>query len=398
MAKLASLAGIFVFIGLCWLISEDRKKVNWATVLWGLGLQFLFALVILKTKAGLWLFDFARIAFGRVIGFSDKGATFIFGNLVNDMNVGAIFAFKVLPVIIFVSSLFGILFYFGVIQFFVVIGAKIMRRSMRLSGAEAFGAAMFAFMGIEAATAVKEYIRNMTRSELFVIMSAFMGTIASSVMVTYSMFGAEPGHLLAASIMSVPAAVLIAKVMVPEQAVPETSGGADYRTEKTEKNVVEAAANGASLGVNLAIQVAAMIIAFIGLVWMINYILHFAGLSFEGIMSWAFWPFAVLMGIPPSEAAAAARVLGTRTVFNEFIGYLQLKDLIASGTLSPRSIVIMTYALCGFANFGSMAILIGGIGGLAPEKKSEASSLGIKSIISGTLASFITACIAGILY
>lgn len=398
MLRLLGFAGIPVFIGLCWLISENRKKIKWGTVLWGMGLQFVFALLILKTGAGLLIFDLARRAFDKVVGFSDKGAAFLFGNLVNDLNIGAIFAFKVLPIIIFVSSLMGILYYFGVIQFFVRLGARIMKRTMKLSGAESFGVSLFAFMGIEGATAIGHYISKMTRSELFAIMSAYMATIASSVMVTYSTFGAEPGHLLAASIMSVPAAVLIAKVMIPETETPETTDDSGKRSEKAEKNIVEAAANGASLGVNLAIQVGAMLIAFIGLVWMINWALGYAGLSFEGIMGYVFWPFAVLMGIPPSEAMAAGKILGTKTIFNEFIGYLQLKEVIAAGSMSPRSIVIMTYALCGFANFGSMAILIGGIGGIAPGKKSAASALGIKSLISGTLASFITACIAGILY
>ncbi len=396
--KIVSFVGILVFIALAWIISENRKKIGWVTVAWGLALQFVFALLILKTRAGLALFDLARIAFDKVVGFSDKGASFLFGSLVNDIHIGAIFAFKVLPIIIFVSSLMGILYYLGVIQFFVNLGAKIMKRSMRLSGAESFGAALFAFMGIEGATAIGAYIGPMTRSELFVLMSAYMATIASSVMVTYSTFGAEPGHLLAASIMSVPAAALIAKVMVPETESPQTLNVTAGGAPKTETNVVEAAANGASVGVNLAIQVGAVLIAFIGIVWMINYGLGLIGTSFEGIMSVIFWPFAVLMGIPPAEAGVAAKMLGTKTVFNEFIGYVQLKDVIAAGTMSPRSIVIMTYALCGFANFGSMAILIGGLGGIAPGRKAEVSSLGIRAIVSGTLASFITACIAGMLY
>lgn len=398
MEKLISLAGVFVFIGLCWLISENKKKIRWNIVLWGMGLQFVFALLILKTALGGLIFDFARRAFDKIIGFSDKGAGFLFGNLVNDYNIGAIFAFKVLPVIIFVSSLMGILYYFGIIQFFVRLGAKLMKKTMKLSGAESFGAALFAFMGIEGTTAIGHYISRMTRSELFVIMSAYMATIASSVMVTYSLFGAQPGHLLAASIMSVPAAVFIAKMMIPETGTPETTDDAGQKSEKAESNIIEAAANGASLGVNLAIQVGAMLIAFIGLVWMINWGLGYIGISFERIMGYIFWPFAVLMGIPPAEAMTAGKILGTKTVFNEFIGYLQLKDVIAAGTMSPRSIVIMTYALCGFANFGSMAILIGGIGGIAPNKKAEAAALGIKAIIAGTLASFITACIAGMLY
>lgn len=397
LGKMISFVGIFVFIALAWIFSENKKKVDWATVAWGLGLQFFFALLILKTRAGLVLFDFTRVVFEKVVGFSDRGAAFLFGSLVNDTGIGAIFAFKVLPIIIFVSSLMGMLYYLGVIQFFVKIGARIMRRSMRLSGAESFGAVLLTFMGIEGVTAISAYIAAMTRSELFVLMSAYMATIAASVMVTYSTFGAEPGHLLAASIMSVPAAVLIAKVMVPETGFPETANVSAGGAPKAEKNIIEAVANGASLGVNLAIQVGAMLIAFISMIWMVNYLLGLIGTSFEEIMGVIFWPFAVLMGIPPGEAATAAKMLGTKTVFNEFIGYLQLKEVIAARTMSPHSIVIMTYALCGFANFGSLAILIGGIGGIAPNRKAEVSSLGVKAIVSGTLASFITACIAGIL-
>jgi CNT family concentrative nucleoside transporter len=396
--KLTSLFGIFVFIALAWALSENRKKVAWVTVAWGLALQFVFALLILKTQAGLVLFDFARVAFDKVIGFSDRGAEFLFGSLVKDPTIGALFAFKVLPIIIFVSSLMGILYYLGIIQFFVKLGALIMKRFMRLSGAESLGAAVFAFMGIEGVTAIGAYISAMTRSELMVLMSAYMATIASSVMVTFATFGAEPGHLLAASIMSVPAAVLIAKVMIPETETPQTLSAAPESVPNTDSNIIEAAANGASLGVSLAIQVGAMLIAFISLIWMINAGLELVGTSFEGIMGVVFWPFAVLMGIPPAEAGIAAKLLGTKTVLNEFIGYLRLKDVIAAGTLSPRSIVIMTYALCGFANFGSMGILIGGMGGIAPARRAEVAALGIKSIISGTLASFITASIAGILY
>jgi CNT family concentrative nucleoside transporter len=273
-----------------------------------------------------------------------------------------------------------------------------MQKTMRISGAESLGAALLVFMGIEATTSIKNYIANMTRSELFVLMSAFMATIAGSVMATYASFGAEPGHLLAASIMSAPAAIVIAKIMIPETETPKTSGFVEFKTERKENNIVEAAANGATLGLQLALQIGAMLIAFVGIVWMFNALFGVFGTSFDRVIGYVFSPFAILLGVPPQEAVLVGKMLGTKTVFNEFIAYLQLKDLIAGGVLSPRTVVVSTYALCGFANFGSMAILIGGIGGIAPSRKSEVAALGIKSIVAGTLACFITANIAGIFF
>jgi CNT family concentrative nucleoside transporter len=395
--KITGILGILIIIGLSWVMSENRKKINWRLVFWGLGLQLIFALLILKTKAGYLTFDLTRKVFGALIGFSDKGAEFVFGKLVNDTSIGATVAFKVLPIIIFVSSLSGILYYLGITQFIVGIMAKIMRRTMKSSGAESLGAALQVFMGIEASTAIRTYIQNMTRSELFTVMVAFMGTIASSVMVTYASFGADPGHLLSASIMSAPAAIVIAKLMIPETETPETRGDVKFKIEKTDKNIIDAAANGASVGLQLALQIAAMLIAFISLVWLINSIFGLVHISFDQVAGYIFSPFAFILGVPWNEAVIVGKLLGTKTVFNEFIAYLQLKDLIQAGALSPRSVIIATYALCGFANFGSMAILIGGIGSIAPKKKNTVAELGLKSIIAGTFTSFTTATIAGIL-
>jgi CNT family concentrative nucleoside transporter len=395
--RLISLTGLFVFIGLSYLLSENRKKVSLKLIFWGIFLQFIFALFILKTKIGFILFDYIRIIVNSIIEFSDKGASFVFGNLVNDTNIGAIVAFRVLPIIIFVSSLSGILYYLGIIQLIVEFIAKIMQRTMKSSGAESFGAALLIFMGIESMTAIKIYIQKMTRSELFTIMTAFMATIASSVMVTYASFGADPGHLLTASIMSAPAAIIISKIMIPEIEVPVTTGKVKFITEKTDKNIIDAAANGASVGLQLALQIGAMLIAFISLIWLLNSIFGLFNTSFEQLMGYLYAPFAFLLGIPWNESIIVGKLLGTKTVFNEFLAYLQLKELIKSGVLSQRTIIITTYALCGFANFGSMAILIGGIGGIAPDKKGIVAELGIKSIISGTIACFMTATIAGLL-
>lgn len=397
MYRLLSLAGIIVFIVLALLMSENRKLIKWRIIYWGVGLQVLFALIMLKTSVGSWIFNAVNILFYKLISFSDKGASFLFGQLVNDTNIGAVVAFKVLPIIIFVSCVVNILYFLGIMQFSVKIMAKVMHKTMKISGAESLVTALFIFMGIECITTVKAYIEKMTKSELFTLMSAFMATIASSVMATYVSFGVSPGHLFAASVMSAPAAVLISKVMIPESGTPETLGSVTFDYKSPENNVIEAAANGASDGLKLALQVGAMLIAFVGLIWMIDGILGLLGTSFEQIAGYIFSPFAFIMGVPLKDAHSVGQLLGTKTVFNEFLAYLKMKEMVEMNLLSARSIVISTYALCGFANFGSLAILLGGIGAIAPLRKSEAAKLGIKAIISGTLACFITACIAGIM-
>ncbi len=395
--KIQSLIGLVVIFGLAYLLSENKKAISLRIICWGIGLQLIFALFILKTKIGFLIFEGAKIAVNTVINYSDKGASFIFGRLVQDYNIGAVVAFRVLPIIIFVSSLMGILYFLGIIQFFVKLMAKVMQKTMKISGAESFGAALLIFMGIESSTAIKEYIKKMTKSEIFVYMSTFMSTIASSVMATYVSFGASAGHLLAASIMSAPAAVVIAKIMVPETETPVTMGYVRFEIEKKETNIIEAVANGASTGVHLAIQIGAMLIAFVGLIWMMDGILKFVGFSLDRLFGYIFYPFAIFLGVPVKDAYTVAQLLGTKTVFNEFLAYMKLQPLIQSGAISQRSIVISTYALCGFSNFGSIGILIGGLAGIDPNRKSIVASLGIKSLIAGTFASFMTAIIAGFL-
>ena len=395
--KLQSIGGLIIIFGLCYLLSENRKAIKLRIILWGIGLQFIFALFILKTSIGLNIFDIARRIVNKLITFSNQGAGFLFGKLVDDPSIGAIVAFQVLPIIIFVSALMGILYYFGIIQFFVKLMAKVMQHTMKISGAESLGAAFLIFMGIESSTALKEYIKKMTRSEIFCYMSAFMSTIATSVMAAYVSFGASAGHLLAASIMSAPAAIAVAKILIPETEKPKTMGSMTLEMEKKEANIIEATANGASTGVQLAIQIGAMLIAFVGLIWMVDGLLKYIGLSLDQILGYIFYPFALMLGVPIEEAYKVAQLLGTKTAFNEFLAYLKLQPYIQAGTLSARSIVISTYALCGFANFGSIAILIGGLSSIAPDKKSLIASLGIKALIVGTFASFLTAIIAGLL-
>jgi len=276
--------------------------------------------------------------------------------------------------------------------------AWVMRRTMKTSGAETFGASLLVFLGIESLAAVRGYLNDMTRSELFTIMTAFMATIAASVMVAYASFGAEPGHLLAASLMSAPAAILIAKVMIPETAIPKTDGAARVTIPIESHNVVDAATRGASDGLHLALNVAAMLIAFLGIVHLLNLATgRVTGMDFQAILGWIFRPFAIIMGVAPQDAANVAQLLGTRSAFNEFLAYVQFKDMLAAGGLDPRSAVIATYALCGFANPGSVGILIGGATALMPGRQKEIVQLALKSFISGTLACFATGCMAGIL-
>lgn len=396
MERLISAAGLAVFILIALAFCSNKKSINWRLVAWGVGLQFAFALIILKTSLGLLVFDFARVVMTGLMDFSDIGSRLFFGNLISDQNIGAIFAFKILPVIIFVSSLMGVLYYLRIMQVIVYAMAKVMEWTMKASGAEALMAAMFVFMGIEATTGVKDYIKRMTRSELFTVMTGFMATIAGSVMAVYVSFGASAGHLLAASVMSAPAAIVISKLMMPETDEPSVSDSAGI-LKSEDVNVIEAAANGASDGLKLAATIGAMMLAFVSLIGMMNHFLGFAGTSFEQITGYLFAPFAFIMGVPWQDCFKVGELLGIKVVFNEFISYQRMQGYIMDGTLQPRSIVIATYALCSFANFGSIAILIGGIGSIAPDRKKEVARLSLKALVAGVIASFMTATIAGIL-
>lgn len=377
-------------------MSENRRAVSWRIVLWGLGLQFLFAVLILKTDYGLVFFDYVRTAFNVLTDATKEGAKFVFGNLPENFDIGAIVAFQVLPVIIFVSSLAAVLQHFHIIQGAVRAIAYTMRRTMKTSGAETFGASLLVFCGIESLTALRGYLNDMTRSELCTVMTTFMATIAASVMVAYASFGASPGHLLAASLMSAPAAILTAKLMVPETGHPKTDGSIRVTIPVESRNAVDAAARGASDGLNLALHVGAMLIAFIGMVYLIDLALKtLTGCTFPQIVGWLFYPFAFLMGVPTQDVSAFAQLLGKKTVLNEFLAYSDFKTL--KDTLDPRTVTIATYALCGFANPGSLGILLGAATGMMPERREEIVGLGLRSLIGGTIASFMTACVAGIL-
>jgi len=394
--KAVSLAGLVVFLAIAAALGRDRKNINLRLVVWGVGLQLLFAVLILKTYPGLVVFEAARAVMTSLLDFTDIGSRFLFGNLISDYSIGAVLAFKVLPVIIFVSSLMSILFYLNIIQAVVRAMAWVMERTMKASGAESLMAAMFVFMGIEATTGVKEYLKKMTSSELFTVMVAFMSTIAGSVMAVYVSFGASAGHLLAASVMSAPAAIVMSKLMLPER--EKAREAADKAILKSDDaNIIEAAANGASDGLKLAATIGAMLLAFVALIGMANHFLTYAGTSFEELSGFVFMPFAYLMGVPWEDCAKVGELLGIKVVFNEFISYQRMQAMIADGTLHPRSVVIATYALCSFANLGSIAILIGGIGSIAPERKKEIAQMSLKALVAGVLASFMTATIAGLL-
>ena len=396
--RLISFLGLLVMLGVAFLFSENRRKISLRIVFWGLSLQFILVFIILKTRPGEIIFDLAKRVFDQLIVFSNTGAAFLFGGLVTDMKIGAIVAFQALPIIIFISALAGVLFHLGITQRVVAGMAWIMQKSMRCSGAESLIAVLQVFMGIESNTVIPAYIRKMTRSEIFVVMTTFLASIASSVMGVYVSFGASAGHLLTASIMSAPAGILIAKMMIPETGEPLTRDGVKFCPERTSVNVIDAAATGAGQGVQLVLSIAAMLIAFIGLIALINFILQAAiHVSLQEIFGYLFAPFALVMGVPPGEVLTVGKLLGTKTVLNEFLAYQDMQGLVAQGLLSPRAQVISVYALCGFANFGSIAILIGGLGEIIPDRRGEVASLGIRALIAGTLSTFMTACFAGIL-
>ena len=431
--RLRSLVGLVVLGFAAWALSTDRSRVQWRVVAWGMALQLAFALFILKTTAGERLFDVAGAVVVELLGFTLDGARFVFGNLVYDTvpvgtgvvgqggfealpgqvaQTGAAFAFSVLPTIIFFSSLMTVLYHLGIMQMMVRGFAWVMQRTMGTSGAETLSAAGNIFVGqTEAPLLVKPFVKDMTDSELMAVMTGGFATVAGGVLAAYvgmmvAYFPDIAGHLIAASVMSAPAALVVAKLMVPETGVPRTEGGMEISVARPDVNVIDAAARGASEGLHLALNVGAMLLAFVALIYMCNGILGWAGalvgfesLTLESILGTLLAPLAWLMGVPWSDATAVGSLLGVKTVLNEFVAYLQLAGTLggAPGTtaLDPRSVVIATYALSGFANFSSIAIQIGGIGGIAPGRRQDLSRLGLRAMVGGSIAAFMTATVAG---
>jgi concentrative nucleoside transporter, CNT family len=428
--KAVSLLGLFVFVFVAWLLSVNRRAVRWRVVAWGLGLQFLFAVLIIVTPIGRGFFQTLNDVFVALLGYTNEGASFLFGNLIRPnvpvgpsdgpfgpvaaaetwANTGALFAFSVLPTIIFFSSLMTLLYYLGIMQFFVRIFARVMVRTMGTSGSESLSAAGNIFVGqTEAPLLVKPFVRTMTNSELHAVMTGGFATVAGGVMAAYvgmliAFFPDIAGHLIAASVMSAPAALAISKIMYPETEESLTKGEVRMELEKVDANAIDAAARGASEGLSLALNVGAMLLAFIALLALLNGLVGWvaglfgAQLTIQMLLGWIGAPIAWLMGTPWKDAVAVGVLIGEKTALNEFVAYLHLAQMLQGGAdLSARSVVIATYALAGFANFSSIAIQIGGIGGIAPERRSDLSRLGLRAMIGGTLAAFMTACVVGIL-
>lgn len=434
LARLVGVVGIATMIVIAWLLSRNRRRVNWRLVGSGVALQLAFGILVLKTGVGRALFKAANAVFIKLLGFTEEGARFIFGNLVKnnvpvgpvtdvpaDMapvqsvemwaNTGSYFAFSVLPTIIFFSSLMAVLYYLGLMQRIVQGIAWVMQRTMKTSGAETLSVAGNIFVGqTEAPLLIRPFVGKMTYSELDTVMVGGFATIAGGVMAAYvamlsPYFSDIAGHLLTASVMNAPAALYISKLLVPEVDEPVTRGKLKVTVEKEEANVIDAAASGAAQGLKLAFNVAAMLLAFVALIAMINYLVGgiaglagIEGLTLERIFGWILAPLALVMGVPWADAGTVGALVGVKVVLTEFIAYLQLAGTMAAdGAISPKGAVIATYALLGFANFPSIAIQIGGIGGIAPERRGDLSRLGLRAMIGGNLAAFTSASLAGVL-
>lgn len=397
MERLVSVLGLVVMLLLAWLLSENRRRMNFRLIVSGLALQVILAVFLLWTAPGQTAFQVARTFVTRLISFSDAGAQFVFGDSFREH----FFAFSVLPTLIFVSSVSAVLFHLGIMQWVVRGMAWVMVRVMDTSGTESLAASAEVFVGMtESPLVIRPYLETMTRSELMAMMTAGMGTIAGGVMAAYVGMGVDAGHLMAASLMSAPASLVIAKIMIPETESSLTKGSVRVEVVRQDVNVLDAACRGATEGLKLALNVGAVILAFVAIIYAINWLLSFASvgsqpLSLERMLGWLFAPLAWVMGVEWKDAQLVGMLLGKKTVLNEFLAYsdlMQLKD-----QLSPRSVVIATYALCGFANFGSIAIQIGGVSTLVPSRRDDFARLGLRAMIGGALATFMTATIAGIM-
>src|SRR5712691_25113 len=404
MGRFTGLLGIAAILLVCFLFSKHKRSIRISVVLWGLGLQLLFAFIVLRTPAGF-IFKAASEKVNALIGYSAAGSKFVFGDQLGGSQP-VVFAFQVLPIIIFISSLFAILYYFGVMQILVRGMAVLMQKVMRTSGAESTNVAASIFMGqTEAPLTIRPFLAGLTQSELFTVMSSGMAHVSGSVMAAYVIIAhVEIRHLLTAVIMTAPATLMLAKMLMPETEKPATAGSVKVEVEKPGVNLIDAAARGASDGMHLALNVAAMLIAFLGLIAMVNGILgavhsqHGFGwfpASLQEILGRIFAPVAWLLGVKWNDCATIGNLLGTRLILNEFVAYVDLGKI--GSTLDQKSFVIATYALCGFANLSSVAMQVGGIGALAPTRRGDLARLGLKAVACGTMANFMSACIAGML-
>ena len=411
MERLTGLIGIFLLVGIAYSLSNNRQKISMNIVGWGLGLQIMFAIIILKTPIGKPFFTILDNIIKKLISFSDAGSDFLFKSFVPDVgyHVAMVnFAFRALPVIIFFSSLIAVTYHFGIIQFIINQIARGMQKTMKTSGAETLSISANIFVGqTEAPMIVRPFIVNMTHSELMAIMTGGFATVAGSVLALYvSWLGhieGIAGHLLAASVMSAPAALMIAKIIYPETETPQTADDLEINIEKQDTNAMDALGRGATDGLRLAANVGAMLVAFVSIIAMINYILGFADTSMQALLGIIFKPLAWSMGVPWEEAGILGSLMGEKIVLTELIAYgdlgniLKEQALTGKEVLSERTAIISSYALCGFANFGSIGIQLGGLGAMAPERRKDLAKLAMKAMIGGALASWLTATIAGIL-
>jgi CNT family concentrative nucleoside transporter len=403
-SRLIGLLGLAAILGLGVALSHNRRAIRWRVVAWGLALQVLFAIFVLRVPAGQRLFRGLGTFVTTILGYSYAGSEFVFGELGKpNSSLGVVFAFQILPAIIFVSALFAIMYYLGIMQVIVRAFAIVMSRVMGASGAESLNVAASIFMGqTEAPLTVRPFLPRMTRSELMTVMTSGMAHISGAIMAAYIAFGIEARHLLTAVIMTAPGTIMMAKLFEPETETPETFGNVKLDIPKTDVNVVDAAARGTSEGLQLMLNVIAMLISFIALVALINGgfgLVHSYAAWFppdlQTVLGWIFRPIAWLMGVSWHDSETVGSLLGTRMVLNEFIAYAQLGNL--KDTLDPRSFIIASFALAGFANFSSVGIQLGGIGALAPTRKGDLARLGFRAMLAGTLANFLSATIAGIL-
>lgn len=402
--RLTGVLGIVAILGIGFGLSRNRRAISLRVVAWGLTLQVVFAIFVLRVPAGQDLFRALGAFVTAVLGYSYAGSEFVFGELGKpNSSLGVVFAFQILPAIIFVSALFAIMYYLGIMQVIVRAFAVVMSRVMGASGAESLNVAASIFMGqTEAPLTIRPFLPRMTRSELMTVMTSGMAHISGAIMAAYIAFGIEARHLLTAVIMTAPGTIMMAKLFEPETDRAETYGNVKLDVPRTDVNVVDAAARGTSEGLHLMLNVIAMLISFIAIVALVNggfgavhsYVPWFPA-DLQTVLGWVFRPVAWVMGVPWHDSGTIGSLLGTRMVLNEFIAYAQLGTL--KEALDPRSFIIASFALAGFANFSSVGIQLGGIGALAPTRKGDLARLGFRAMLAGTLANFLSATIAGIL-
>lgn len=398
--RVRSVFGMLTILGVAVFLSENPRAISGRVVFWGLALQWAFALLVLRVPAGIEFLKSAGDAVTSVLDSALEGARFVFGDamIAADGPVGFVFAFRVLPTVIFVAALFAVLYHLGIMQWVVRGLAWVMARLMGISGAESMNVAASLFLGqTEAPLTIRPYLSRLTRSELLTVMTSGMAHVSGGVMAAYLAAHVEARHILTAVIMTAPGAILISKILVPETEKPETLGTLHAAESSTDTNLLDAASRGTRDGLQLALNIGAMLIAFVGLIALTNKGLALVGTDLQGILGWAMTPVAYLLGVPWEDVREVGKLLGTRTVLNELIAYNALGKLIEGRLLMERSEVIASFALCGFANLSSIGIQLGGIGALAPDRRHDLARLGVTALLAGTLANYLSACIAGVL-